>query len=108
MDDEGWRVEDGRWKVKDGGWRLEDGGWRMEDGRWKTEDEGWRVEDRGWRSARRGFRAGLASRSLQFSEAILRWQGCSLLEAEPYGWLVCKPRGRKVFQKNDHLSCKAG
>lgn len=32
-----------------------------------------------------GLRAGLASRSLQFSEAILRWQGCSPLQA---GWFA--------------------
>jgi len=70
--------------------------------------KGWRVKDGGWRSVQQGFRASFASRSLQFSKAILRWQSCSLLEAEPWGWLDCNPRGGKVFQKNDRLSCKAG
>lgn len=115
MEDEGWRVEGGGWRVKDRGsrvedgwWRVEDREWKMKDGEWRMEDEGRRVKGGGWRSACQGFRAGFASRGLQFSKAILRWQSCSLLEAEPWGWLVCDPRGRKVFQKNDHLSCRAG
>lgn len=99
-------MEDGEWRMEGGGWRTEGGGWKAKDGGWRLEDGGWRVED-GEVSARVSELV-LPSRSLQFSKAILRWQGCSLLEAEPWGWLVCNSRGRKVFQKNDYLSCKAG
>lgn len=81
---------------------CEDRGCRVEDAGWKMEDEWWKMKDGGW------IRDGFARKRLQFSESILRWQGCSLLEAEPWGWLVCNPKGRKVFQKNYHLFCKAG
>lgn len=65
------------------GRRMERGGWRMEERGQRVEDEGRRMKCGGCGRARQGFRAGFASGSLQFSKANLRWQGCSLLEAEP-------------------------
>lgn len=78
---------------------LETEGLRTKGGEGRMEGGGWKME-----KCPPGFRAGFF---LQFSRAILRWRSCRLLQAEPWGGLLCDPRGGKVFQGSDHLSCKA-
>jgi len=61
----------------------------------RTQGEGWRwkleIEDGG------GVRASLASRSLQFSEAILRWQSCRLVDLQSKGKKYLSGKKKKSF-----------